>query len=439
MLESDRRKFLIYKPKLFGYTINNENLKDGEWRRWLAHRAGGPAVAGSSPASPTGKFKQEQSIRTYPGKFMFKLKTYFTSANFEDKNLQLNDKKIIAFLKKKTKLLTDGLLKNKNLTNEEIFAIKKKLIEEVDFIVAEVTNPSTAVGGEIVYALVKDKPVLALFYKEAEDKLSPMIAGNPSENLFLEHYDEDNLEIKLKKFIKHIESLKKRKGRLIVIDGGDGSGKATQGQLLVKYLKEKGFKVKYYDFPRYYSSFHGRLVGRFLAGEFGSLDSVSPYLASLAYALDRASVKEEMEEWLAKGGVIVCNRYVTSNMAHQAAKLPPEKREEFIKWIDELEYRHHKMPRPDLVIYLYVPWQIGLRLTAKKAGRRGYVKGFDIAEKDLKHRQEAEKMYLYLAKKQKKWVKINCAKEGKILPVEEIFERVKKAIEGMMKFKNRKS
>ncbi len=178
----------------------------------------------------------------------------------------------------------------------------------------------------MVYALVKDKPVLALFYKDVEDKLSPMIIGNPSENLFLEHYDEDNLEIKLKKFINHIESLKKRKGKLIVIDGGDGSGKTTQANLLVDYLKKRGFKVKYYDFPRYYSSFHGKLVGRFLAGEFGSLDSVSPYLASLAYALDRASVKEEMEEWLAKGGIIICNRYVTSSMAHQSARLPEKER-----------------------------------------------------------------------------------------------------------------
>lgn len=355
---------------------------------------------------------------------MNKLKSYFTSFNLDDKNLQAIDKKILILLKKKTKVLTNGLLKDKKLKDEQIFAIKKKLIEEADFIVAEVTNPSTAVGGEVVYALVKEKPVLALFYKEAEDKLTPMISGNPSENLYLEHYDEDNIKIILERFLKHVANLKKRKGKLIVVDGGDGSGKSTQAQLLVKYLKDKGFKVKYYDFPRYYSSFHGRLVGRFLAGEFGSLDSVSPYLASLAYALDRTSVKEEMEDWLDKGGIIVCNRYVTSNMAHQSAKLSEEKREEFIKWIDELEYRQHKMPRPDLVIYLYVPWQIGLRLTAKKADVRGYVKGFDIAEKDLKHRQEAEKMYLYLAKAQKNWVKIDCVKEGKILPIDKIHKRI---------------
>jgi dTMP kinase len=364
---------------------------------------------------------------------MQKLKAYFTSSNLENKNLQPNDKKIIAFLKKKTQLLTNGLLTNKNLKSEEVFNLKKRLIEQADFVVAEVTNPSTAVGGEIVYALVKDKPVLSLFYKDAEDKLSPMLKGNPSENLYLEHYDEDNLQKKIEKFVIHVLTLKKRKGKLIVIDGGDGSGKTVQSQLLVNYLKKQNIPVKYYDFPRYYSSFHGRLVGRFLAGEFGQLDQISPYLSSLAYALDRASVKEEMDEWLAKGGVIVCNRYVTSNMAHQAARLSEEKRQEFLNWIDELEYRQHKMPRPDLVIYLYVPWQIGLKLTEKKAKKRGYVKEADIAEKDIHHRQEAEKMYLYLAKNKKNWVKIDCVIERKILPIEEIHKKIVEVINTKLK------
>lgn len=366
---------------------------------------------------------------------MRKLKVYFTATTNNQKDLQENYKKIIFFLRKNSALLSGEqivqpkkLNLDKKIPDEKIFEREKKMIDEADLIVAEVSQPSTAVGGEIVYALVKDKPVLALFYKDCEDKLSPMIKGNPSENLYLEHYDDDNLFLKLEKFIKFIKSLRERKGNLIVIDGGDGSGKTVQTELLVKYLMKKELKVKTYDFPRYYSSFHGRLVGRFLAGEFGDLDSVSPYLASLAYALDRVSVKDEMEEWLKKGGIIVCNRYVTSNMAHQGARLPEEKRKEFIKWIDELEYRQHKMPRPNLVIYLYVPWRIGWELTKKKAEKRRYVKGADIAEKDIKHRQEAEKMYLYLAKTQKNWVKIDCVKDGKILPIEEIHKKIIKIV-----------
>jgi len=96
-------------------------------------------------------------------------------------------------------------------------------------------------------------------------------------------------------FFDEVKTLQKRKGKLIVIDGGDGSGKATQSALLKSYLEKHGKRVKYMDFPRYYNSFHGRVVGRFLTGEFGALDQVSPYLAALAYALDRASAKEEMD------------------------------------------------------------------------------------------------------------------------------------------------
>jgi nucleoside 2-deoxyribosyltransferase len=109
-----------------------------------------------------------------------------------------------------------------------IFAREKERMDRADCIVAEVTNPSSGVGGEIVYALIHEKPVLALFYKDADNTLSPMIAGNPSDNLYLEHYEDDNIHIMLKRFFSQVSLMKKRKGKLIVIDGGDGSGKATQ-------------------------------------------------------------------------------------------------------------------------------------------------------------------------------------------------------------------
>jgi len=226
---------------------------------------------------------------------------------------------------------------------EEMFQQAKKAIEDADCVIAEVTKPSSGVGGELVYALTTHKPVLALFYKDAPNELSAMIAGNPSDHLFLEHYEEDSLPIILKHFLEQVTVEKNRRGKFIVIDGGDGSGKTTQAELLMQYLKGKKIAVKGFDFPRYYSSFHGKIAGRFLAGEFG--DNVSPYLASLAYALDRASTKEEMDLWLSHGGVIVSNRYATSNMAHQGARLSPDKRQEFLEWIDELEYKVHKIPR----------------------------------------------------------------------------------------------
>lgn len=365
------------------------------------------------------------------------MKIYFTASVTGDGKYRKQYRKIIFWLKKlRHKIISGGqiingklLNKDKALSGEEIFLREKKAIEESETVVAEVSQPSTGVGSEIVYALTKNKHVLALFYKDCENRLSPMIAGNPSDNLYLEHYDEDNLKIILKKFLSHVKNHRSRRGKLIVIDGADGSGKKTQADLLVNFLKKENFQVKYFDFPRYYSSFHGRMVGRFLNGEFGNLNKVSPYLASLAYALDRAAACEEMDEWLKSGGVIVANRYVTSNMAHQTARLPKEKRKEFLDWLDELEYRVHKMPREDIVIYLYVPWEIGFELTKKK-GERGYLKSgkLDMAEADIKHRQEAELMYLWLSENKKNWVKVDCAADGAMRPKEEIRQEILKIL-----------
>jgi len=364
------------------------------------------------------------------------MNVYFTAATTGDGELVGQEQAIIRQLKKLRVRITSGehivmplkLATDKSRDPEEIFRREKEGIDGADCVVAEVTKPSSGVGGEIVYALMHHKPVLALFYKDAQNLLSPMIAGNPSDDLYLEHYELDSLPIILGKFFEQVQTMKGRKGKLIVIDGGDGSGKTVQSQLLRNYLERNVYKVKYYDFPRYYSSFHGRIVGRFLAGEFGKLDDVSPYLASLAYALDRAGAKDEMDAWLAQGNIILSNRYATSSMAHQGARLPEASRKEFVSWIDELEYKVHKIPREDVVIYLYVPWKIGLELTKKK-GLRGYIGGGqDIAEKDVHHRQEAEAMYVSLAKSRKNWVKIDCVEEGTILPKDIIHEKILAAL-----------
>lgn len=337
---------------------------------------------------------------------------------------------IIAALKRLGVVLTSGeqildqaaLARDAKKTPEEIFRREKAAIDAADCVIAEVTKPSSGVGGELVYALTTHKPVLSLFYKDAPNQLSAMIAGNPSDHLYLEHYDEDSLPIILKRFLDQVVVEQNRRGKLIVIDGGDGSGKTTQADLLVRYLKQQGVSVKSFDFPRYYTSFHGSIVGRFLSGEFG--ENVSPYLASLAYALDRASAKEEMDAWLSHGGVIVCNRYATSNMAHQGARLSQERRKEFLEWIDELEYKVHRIPREDIVVYLHVPWQVGAELTKKK-GERAYIgSGKDILEADMAHRQAAEAMYLTLAKKRKNWVMVECVENGALLSKDDIHKKI---------------
>jgi dTMP kinase len=115
-------------------------------------------------------------------------------------------------------------------------------------------------------------------------------------------------------------------------------------------------------------------------------------------------------------------------MAHQGARLPQNRRNEFVDWIDELEYKVHKIPREDVVVYLYVPWQTGLELTKQK-GLRAYIgTGQDIMEKDILHRQASEAMYLSLAKTRKNWIKIDCVENGALLPKKVIHEKLLAAL-----------
>ena len=210
-----------------------------------------------------------------------------------------------------------------------------------------------------------------------------------------------------------------KKGKLIVIEGGDGSGKATQTKLLADTFRAKGSDVVTLSFPRYKDSFYGRLVGRFLAGEFGQLKDTSPYLASLIYALDREDARDEINSWLAQDKIVIIDRYVPSSLAHQAAKLPPEKREEIISWIEEMEYTVNRMPRPDIVVYLHVPIQHSLELIGKKAKVRDYTHGIDIAE-NKDHQEKTEQVFQQLARTKPDWVTIECVQSGKLRSIEEI-------------------
>lgn len=219
-----------------------------------------------------------------------------------------------------------------------------------------------------------------------------------------------------------------KKGKLIVIDGADGSGKNTQANLLIARLKKQGHKVKLFSFPRYEGSFFGTIVARYLRGEFGPINQVSPYLAALAYAADRGFARAEIDELLIKGGIAICDRYTTSSQAHLAANLPPEKRKEFISWIEELEYKQYKMPRPNKIIYLYVPWRQAIALTQKVIKSRKYSTTADIHEASNKHRIEAEKMYLKLANENKNWEIVDCMDSGKLLSIESIARKLDKLI-----------
>jgi len=221
------------------------------------------------------------------------------------------------------------------------------------------------------------------------------------------------------------------KGKLIVIEGIDGSGKREQFNLLVKRLRENNLNVKTFDFPRY-DSYHGKIIGRYLDGEFGDVNDVDPYFIAKEYASDRAEVREEMEQWLLKGNIAVCNRYVASNKAHQGAKIhDKDERKKFIDWVDDLEYNVNKLPRPYLTLLLHVPSEIAQQLVEKKRKREYTKQKKDIHEKNIEYLRNSENIYLELAKN-KNWKTIECVKDNKLLLIEEIHDKVWKTIDDLL-------
>lgn len=199
------------------------------------------------------------------------------------------------------------------------------------------------------------------------------------------------------------------KGRFIVIEGIDGSGKKTQLDLLEKRLKRHGYQVEQLDFPRYQENAFGRLVGRYLAGEFGELGKVSPYFLVLAYMLDQYLGHRCIESWINDGRMVIANRYFTSNV-HQIVKFPAGKeREKFRGWLWRTGWDELGLYKPDLVILLLVPPRVSRRLTGQK-DQRVYLqeKLLDIAESDLDHQAAAYEEYRRTAGEEAGWVTLNC-------------------------------
>ena len=231
-----------------------------------------------------------------------------------------------------------------------------------------------------------------------------------------------------------------RKGKLIVIDGTDGSGKATQTNLLIRHLKEDGRKVKVVDFPEYYSNFFGKFIGHCLSEQYYNFVKIHPKIASVLYAADRFESKNKIEKWLKEGNIIVANRYASANQIHQGGKITnTKKREAFIKWLAEMEYETFKIPRPDAIFYLSVPIPIVLKLIKErnKNNHRNYLgkkkaKKTDVHEKDVKFLENSRKSALWLAKTQKRWIKIECVKNEKLETRADIhnkiYEKIKKII-----------
>ena len=231
---------------------------------------------------------------------------------------------------------------------------------------------------------------------------------------------------------------KKYKGKLIVIDGTDGSGKATQVDLLTKRLKKEGCTVKVVDFPEYYKNFFGAFIGHCLSEQYYNFINVHPKIASVLYAADRWQSKKEMEDWLKKGYIVIANRYASANQIHQGGKISDtNKRNNFIKWLNQMEYEEFGIPQPDITIYLSLPIEIVMNLLEKRESsqmKRKYLKkNKDVHEADRKFMENSIKSALWLAKTQSGWAKINGSEKGEILSREAIHEMVYEKVKKVLK------
>lgn len=207
-----------------------------------------------------------------------------------------------------------------------------------------------------------------------------------------------------------------KKGKFIVIDGTDGSGKTTQFNMLKDNLINEGYDVQVADFPQYGTKSAG-LVEEYLNGKYGEANDVGPYRASIFYAADRYDASFKIKKWLDEGKIVISNRYVAANMAHQGGKISDDnERQKYFKWLEELEYKIFNIPRPDMNIILHVDAAVAQKLVDKK-GHRDYVGGSkrDIHEADIAHLRNAEKVYLEIAKMFKGFELIECTRDNQIM------------------------
>lgn len=206
-----------------------------------------------------------------------------------------------------------------------------------------------------------------------------------------------------------IEEKKLEKGKLIVIEGVDSSGKATQAELLFCIFKEKNKKVMKIEFPDYESP-SSSLIKMYLTGDFGQEpEKINPYAASIFFAADRfASYETKWKEFYNSGGIIICDRYVSSNMIYQASKFEDEnEREEYLKWIYDLEFNKLNLPKPDIVIFLSMPIKYCRALIKGRLSKITGKPGKDIHEADGEYMQKVYETATGLSKKYD-WFVLDC-------------------------------
>lgn len=225
------------------------------------------------------------------------------------------------------------------------------------------------------------------------------------------------------------------KGYFIAVEGTDGSGKGTQSDLLAGRLKREGHEVEVISFPRYGQS-SCSMVEVYLNGKFGSAQDVGPYRGSIFYAIDRYAASFKIRSWLLDNKIVICNRYVGSNMGHQGGKMKdPQDRLKYFQWNYDLEYNVFSIPKPDINIVLHVSPEISQQLVDKKDSRE-YLNGKkrDIHEDDLEHLRNAESAYLQMAKTFPEFRLIECVEGDNMQTVDVIHEKIYQLLKTELKF-----
>lgn len=224
---------------------------------------------------------------------------------------------------------------------------------------------------------------------------------------------------------------------LIVLEGLDGAGKSTQVAMLRDYLEKRCSGLEYIHFPRYDAPVYGGLIGKFLRGGFGSIESVHPQLVALLFAEDRRDASSLIRKALSEGKTVLLDRYVYSNIAYQCAKLVyrdeiPELRD----WIFNTEYKEFAIPEPDLNIFLDVPIDfVKESLSQSRDGEdRDYLAGAqDIHESDISFQSRVRDIYRAQAALDASFIPVNCSdEEGKMLPAVTIFNKIKDIVDSAL-------
>lgn len=193
---------------------------------------------------------------------------------------------------------------------------------------------------------------------------------------------------------------------LIAIEGIDGSGKGTQAKRLYDGLVADGISCCLLSFPRYEATLFGRAIGDFLNGRFGTLEQVDPHLAALLYAGDRFESRDTLQTAIAEHDVVVLDRYVASNIAHQGAKCTGDQRQQLVEWISQIEYDIYQLPRADLTVLLDLPVSMAVELIARKSARTYTDQAADLQEADAEYLSAVRDLYQTLAATEPHWQQV---------------------------------